>query len=540
MEVSADDIVLDFGLDRIYLVIDELIVDDDTQGASQGDGDGVIEFNETIELRLRLHNIGHLDAFGVTGGLSSSSPFVGLAQGTAGFGNIPGGDTGLNAVPFVFHVTYDVPDGELLHFDLALSEEPWQLGFDVAARSPGYLISAVGIDDGAGGNGNGMAEPGETVVVTLRIENVGGSATPMLTAELGSASPYFAADPTPHALGVLEVGAAIVEDGFTVAIDAGCPPVYTHHLRLVLSGPNRYVAALPFIFCVGEIFADDMETSGASWTHGPGPGAWLDEWHLETHRNHTYAGQTSWKCGGAGSLTYGNLLYALLTTAEFNLPAGARLEFWHWIDAETSAAYPGYCYDGGLIEISVDEGTTWQQLTPVGGYPDLIRTGTTPGPFATETPVWSGAHDWAEVWVDLAAYEGLARLRWAFGSDGADVREGWYIDDVRIVVPPTAGAPGAEPLVIRPVLYPAAPSLMASGGVTLRFATPRATEAELAVFDAAGRLVRTLSQGMLAAGEHHLVWDGRDAAARPVAGGTYYCRLAADGATRVRRVTVVR
>ncbi len=487
-----------------------------------------------------MHNIGQLDAFGVTAGLSSSSPFVGLAQGAAAFGDIPGGDFGVNSVPFVFHVTYDVPDGEALPFNLALSEEPGQVGFAATARAPGYLIGVARIDDSLGGNGNGTAEPGETVAVTLRIENVGGSPTPALAAALGSASSYFAPDPTPHALGILAPGEAIVADGFTVAIDPACPPVFSHHLRLVLTGPSPYVAACPFIFCVGEIFADDMEASGASWTHGPGPGAWADQWHLETHRNHTYAGQTSWKCGGAGSQTYGNLLYALLSTAEFNLPAGARLEFWHWMDAETSAAYPDYCYDGGLIEISVDEGTAWHQLTPAGGYPYLIRTGTTPGPFAAETPAWSGAHDWTEVWVDLAGYEGLARLRWAFGSDGADMREGWYIDDVRIVVPPTAAVSGAEPLVIRPVLHPAAPSLMASGGVTLRFATPRATEAELAVFDAAGRLVRTLSRGTLAAGEHHLVWDGLDAAARPVASGTYYCRLAADGETRSRRVTVVR
>jgi hypothetical protein len=532
--------VLDFGLDRIYLTVDDLFIDDDAHGASHGDGDGIVEFDETIELRLQLHNIGHLDAFAVTADLSSSSPFVGLVQGAAAFGNIPGGEVGSNAVPYVFHVTHDVPDGEVLHFDLSLSEDPGQTGFDVIARAPAYLIGVTEIDDTGGGNGNGMAEPGETVEITLRIENVGGCATPVLTAELGSGSPYFTADPTPHALGAFGVGESIVEDGFTVTIDPGCPPVYTHQLRLVLAGPSSYIAALPFLFCVGEIFADDMEASGASWTHTPGPGAWADQWHLETYRNHTYAGQTSWKCGGAGSLTYGNLVYALLETAEFDLPAGARLEFWHWIDAETSAAYPDHCYDGGLIEISVDDGITWQQLTPGGGYPYLIRTGITPGPFPAETPVWSGTHDWAESWVDLTGYAGLARLRWAFGSDGADMREGWYIDDVRIVVPPMSGAPGGEEAVIRPVLHPVTPSLLAGGGVTVRFATPRAAEGELAVFDAGGRLVRTLVRGMLAAGEHHVRWDGRDAAGRPVVGGSYYCRLAADGVMRSQRVTVVR
>ncbi len=532
--------MLDFGLDRIYLTVDDLIVDDDASGASRGDGDGIVECDETIELRLRLHNIGHLDAHGVTAALSSSSAFVGLSQGAADFGTIPGGQVAVNAVPYVFHVTYDVPDGEALPFDLVLSEEPWQTRFDVTARAPAYLIGLAAIDDSGGGNGNGTPEPGETVAVTLQIENVGGSATQALTAVLGSASPYFGTDPTPHTLGTLEVGQSIVEDGFTVAIDPSCPPVYTEHLRLVLSGPSPYVAACPFIFCVGEIFADDMEASGASWTHAAGPGAWLDEWHLETYRNHTYAGQTSWKCGGAGNVTYGNLLYSLLETADFDLPAGSRLEFWHWIDAETSAAYPDHCYDGGLLEISLDEGITWQSLTPMDGYPYLIRTGTTPGPFAAETPVWSGTRDWTEVWVDLTGYEGPARLRWAFGSDGADVLEGWYIDDVRIVVPPMAGAPEGEARILRPVLHPVTPSLLTAGGVALRYATPRAIPGELAVFDASGRLVRVLARGTLGSGEHLLRWDGRDAAGRPVAGGTYYCRLAVEERTQVQRITVLR
>ncbi|MCB1151488.1 hypothetical protein KDK88_08045, partial [bacterium] len=41
------------------------------------------------------------------------------------------------------------------------------------------------------------------------------------------------------------------------------------------------------------------------------------------------------------------------------------------------------------------------------------------------------------------------------------------------------------------------------------FSLERDTRVDLAVFDLAGRRVASLSQGVLSAGEHHVIWDGR-------------------------------
>jgi hypothetical protein len=49
------------------------------------------------------------------------------------------------------------------------------------------------------------------------------------------------------------------------------------------------------------------------------------------------------------------------------------------------------------------------------------------------------------------------------------------------------------------------------------------------VYDVAGRLVKTLSDGPAEAGDHVAVWDGTDDAGRPVASGVYFCRLSVDG-----------
>jgi hypothetical protein len=72
---------------------------------------------------------------------------------------------------------------------------------------------------------------------------------------------------------------------------------------------------------------------------------------------------------------------------------------------------------------------------------------------------------------------------------------------------------------------------------------PRGMEgasASLSVFDASGRLVRTLVDGPQRAGIHRIVWDGTDNRNRRVDAGIYFLKLDAGGHKLVRRLTVVR
>ncbi|MFH1862863.1 MAG: agmatine deiminase family protein [bacterium] len=181
-------------------------------------------------------------------------------------------------------------------------------------------------------------------------------------------------------------------------------------------------------------FLSDMEDGAPDWTHSvvlPGFG---DQWHISTRRNHTTGGSQSYKCGDTGSGSYADLLDAGLVTPQYTVTNGVRLTFWHWIAAEVSTSYPGYAYDGGLVEMSLDGGD-WTQITPVGGYPYLVRTGGTPGPFAAETPIFSGSYgEWQQASFEAPWIAGSVQFRFRFGSDGATAAEGWYIDDALVVI----------------------------------------------------------------------------------------------------------
>jgi hypothetical protein len=58
----------------------------------------------------------------------------------------------------------------------------------------------------------------------------------------------------------------------------------------------------------------------------------------------------------------------------------------------------------------------------------------------------------------------------------------------------------------------------------------------LAVYDARGRLVRSLFDAALSAGTHWIAWDGRDDAGRGVSTGVYYIRAAGEERAGVQRV----
>jgi uncharacterized membrane protein len=78
------------------------------------------------------------------------------------------------------------------------------------------------------------------------------------------------------------------------------------------------------------------------------------------------------------------------------------------------------------------------------------------------------------------------------------------------------------------------------GPMTLRFTLPRAADGTLTIHDSAGRLVRRLASGVLAAGAQEITWDGRDDKGAPVAAGIYFSHLVAGDVHDTRKLVVMR
>ena len=76
------------------------------------------------------------------------------------------------------------------------------------------------------------------------------------------------------------------------------------------------------------------------------------------------------------------------------------------------------------------------------------------------------------------------------------------------------------------------------GMTQMDFGLPTAAPVKLAIYDVSGRLVRTLINGELSAGEHSVQWDRTQADGAPVPGGLYFYRLETRTQVMTRKMIV--
>ncbi len=106
------------------------------------------------------------------------------------------------------------------------------------------------------------------------------------------------------------------------------------------------------------------------------------------------------------------------------------------------------------------------------------------------------------------------------------------------------GVPGDRTGLVPPTPVRVFPN-PAAGRTRIAFAveTPGGAEAHVRaeIFDIAGRPVRTLWDGAMAAGEQGLAWNGRDGLGRPAGAGVYFVRVAvANHTARTARFVLTR
>ncbi len=272
---------------------------------------------------------------------------------------------------------------------------------------------------------------------------------------------------------------------------------------------------------------------------------------------------TTQKRSGNYSMSLGtgnNISNFIATKDPYPVRPGDSLVYWIWYNTENN-------YDVTVAEVSTN-GLEWTQLhdrfagnssgwlrkafplEPWVGTSVYIRfrymtdDGTVgsgvyiddvwPAPaFANRTVVSDNITD------TLYAFTGKSPNRYWYRVRGRNARWGWNVqgplEDIQVGATAVA-APPERPIYTTVEVAGASPAL---AGANLRYTIAQAGPANLTVFDAAGRAVRTLFSGRAGAGNFTARWDGRDEHGRNLPAGVYYCRLEADR-TVTARVALVR
>ncbi len=176
-------------------------------------------------------------------------------------------------------------------------------------------------------------------------------------------------------------------------------------------------------------YFDDFESGAPGWKHLAAVGP--DTWGLTGGISGTQSGVLVFHVDDIGDPSDQRLV-----SPPISLPldgSGRTLQYWNYQQMEDSVSG---CYDGSILEITTDGGTTWTQLEdPVlltDPYAGVVDDGYD-NPLAGLNAWCGDPQPWRRAVVDLDDHAGeTVQFRFRIGTDDLVDHPGWDIDDVRV------------------------------------------------------------------------------------------------------------
>lgn len=288
--------------------------------------------------------------------------------------------------------------------------------------------------------------------------------------------------------------------------------------------------------CVIYSFYQDFEANDGGYVPDPATGAW--EWGTPTPPPDPYSGTKLWATVLAGN--YVDNANWKLTSCQYTATANnPTFGFMHWYSIEGTA--PDYLFDGGNVKISI-AGGPWTVINPVGGYTGVAYTTNVAIPGES---CYSGSMmTWTPAVFTLPVTSGQQfQIRWHFGSDpSVSTYPGWYVDDVTGsgLMPSGIAEENPNKLPFITTLNAPKPNPVTNGLAHISFTIASPTKAALKIYDASGRLVKTLVNTDLGTGVYNYIWNGKDDNNHAVAEGVYFYTLQTDNHNSTKKLVFTR
>jgi MYXO-CTERM domain-containing protein len=335
--------------------------------------------------------------------------------------------------------TNDTSQGEGATFDDAVEN------FD---NKGAVGLAGITVDDSGPGScdHDGILDSGETGTVTLKIKNTGWLPLSKTKAKVTStnATVSFANKGLIDVPAIDPFGIATVTVAVTVGDPTPMKSALSINVNLNDADAVKPSVDVPFatLFNYDDKPAssatDDVESAKPIWTMDHGKGKPRDAWTRQGDTtNHFWHGDDT-PSPADESLVSPDLKVA--ATGDFTISFGHTYKF--EMDpgsaSDAGAAVPTY-FDGAVLEITSDGGTTWEDISK---YADPGYTGKLTGSPTTSTNVLAGRSAYVG---SLAGYPTLTnvklnlkaqlagktvKLRFRIGTDDAAGVEGWNVDNI--------------------------------------------------------------------------------------------------------------
>ncbi len=545
-------------------------IDDDAVGESNGDGDGIMNPPETIELSVALTNIGPaLDtSFGVTAVITCETPGVTFVRDSASYQTIAPGQTVSPVAPFVLRLANDIPDGTVARLLMAISDlrgGQWQAIFHSVISAARVEFDSVTIID----NANGRIDPGDYFDIVAYGRNTGSKPLAAGTMILRSGETKLHLLDTTAAFAACPPGGVFNNDSdrFNAWVDSDIfnGRVINFATEFV-GGPQAISAA--FSQTVGQVTSRDpigpdaygyycydntdsssltqpnyawIEIDAVNW-----PRVTLDDEQVATillpfpvkYYGQTYGQLTI--CDN-GFVTMGETDWPNFYNGPIPAPQNPEAMIApFWDDFSQSPLRVYYFHDtvaGKFIvgwRNAFDRDNNYTQTFEIIFLDEAV--------FPTRT-------DDNEIFFQYNNIRNTGSM--SVGICSPDRRDGICYTFNSLVTP------GAAPLANGRAIKFSTGSMYEVGvddqpmpevfglarnypnpfnaGTTIEFSLASAGSVKLEVFNIVGQMVATLIEGELGAGAHRAIWDASGATS-----GTYFYRLSFPGSTTTRRMTLIK
>jgi MYXO-CTERM domain-containing protein len=312
--------------------------------------------------------------------------------------------------------------------------ESFTLGGDMAFVKAGFSQGSSGCDDA-----DGVLDNGETGTLTVTLRNIGGSALQATVATIASSDANLTFPDGPG----LKVGPSSASGTATATVRVTLTgAAYREAAPLTITFPDGYLAA-PTSVDFDLVTNYDILKQASTTDSFEGPLAWTASadtqlWHAAGFiRDLGMSGaSTDHALFGPDADAPSDLR---ITSPLLVVGAGPLVLSWdHAFGFEADA---GGNYDGGVVELSADGGTTWVDiggplyngtiLAYPGNHNPLQDAITGRAAFVDFSPAFAASGDTDHVSLDLGTtYAGkTVQVRFRIGSDNNTYIWGWLIDN---------------------------------------------------------------------------------------------------------------
>jgi len=232
-----------------YVVKDSYIIND----ATGGNGNGLLDYGETNLLSLTMKNVGVQVAENVVVTINSIDTYVTITDNIAYYGNIAAGSTVVVANGFAYSVANNIPDlhSVLIEVTATNGSDTWISYISIEAHAPILDYLDFNLADPTGNN-NGKFDPGETVNITIYIENSGSSGAFNVLGEITENDPFVVVNTSQMSFGNIS-GGAQANAVYSVSAALNTPAGHVADLTLILNADLGIAGGEELTFVIGQI-----------------------------------------------------------------------------------------------------------------------------------------------------------------------------------------------------------------------------------------------------------------------------------------------